>query len=530
MRNRFLLSIKQIVTSGAVAALLSATIGAPLVVVAQTPVVTQNAGASHDARWQPWLGCWRPLNSGVAAPMRLEASEIQRPVSEQLMCVVPGATAASVEIVNFSGGTVTDRTAIVAGQTIAKTVDGCTGSEQSTWSADGHRLLMKGSFTCDGGLKRQESGIMSINVDGQWVQTQGISINGNSSVYVAQFVESGIAVEGVRGDALVERPILDGNGQRISPPREGCTGTESVTPNADRSRMIVKSDYVCANGLHRVADAEMIRDRNGEWVSVNGSTMPSGMQWLRGVAGAPVDVDDVLEVSKAVDVTVAEAWLTSRGQGFALTGKQLVHMADAGMPSRVIDMMVAMSNPQKFALSRASNTSRGDAEPRTRGGAIGANECYASNRHCYGMMGMSWLYGADRYYGWNTYGYGYGFGNGLYYGNQYGYNYGNGYWGPGYYSGNTPVIIVTQEQESRGKAVYGQGYTRGRGATAGSGSRPDTYTGGRSSGSSGASSAGTSGSGSSGASSGSSSTGSGESSGSTGRTAKPRGSGPPDAN
>jgi hypothetical protein len=461
------------------------------------------------------------MPSGSAAPIRFEESEIPQTVAEQLMCVVPGATSSSVEIVNFSGGTVTDRTTVAPGQTIQKQVDGCRGSELSTWSRDGHRLIMKGTFTCDGGVTREESGVMSIDVDGQWVQAQGITINGNSSVYVAQFRESGIAVEGVIGDALMELPVLDANGERMSPPRAGCTGTESVTRSPDRTRVTVKSDYRCENGLHRVADAEMIRTTDGRWVRADGQSVPFGTVSSRAVAGAPVSVDDVLEVATIADVAVSEAWLTSRGQGFELSGKQLVQVADAGMPSRIIDMMVAMSNPDKFALRR--NTANADREQQvaTRSRRLGADDCFINSRYCYGMMGLNWLYGADRYYGWNMYGYN----NGLFFGNQFGY--GNGYWGPGYYSGNTPVIIIPQGSESRGKAVYGQGYTRGTGSSGGS--RSDYGSGSRSVGSSGSTTSASGTSGSSGATAGSSSSGS-SSAGSTGRTAKPRGSGPPDNN
>lgn len=521
MRNATMLTPMRSVFAAIIVAAISAVSISSSLVVAQTPSGTALTFASHDARWQPWLGCWRPMQNATA-PIRLETSEIQQPVSEQLICVVPGAASGSVEIVNFSGGTVTDRTTVVPGQSIPKKIDGCSGSEVSTWSHDGHRLIMKGTFKCDGGVTREESGIMSINEDGQWVQAQGITINGNSSVYVAQFRESGIAVEGVIGDALMELPVLDANGDRISPPRAGCTGTESVIRSPDRTRVTVKSDYMCANGLHRVADAEMVRTGDGRWVRADGTTVPFGTVTSRAIAGAPVSLDDVLEVAKNVDVTVSEAWLTSRGQGFELNGKQLVQAADAGMPSRIIDMMVAMSHPEKFALRRQTTATDEERQVSSRSRRAVADDCFVSNRYCYGIMGLNWLYGADRYYGWNSYGYN----NGLYYGNRYGYNYGYGYWGPGYYTGNTPVIIVPAGSEPRGKAVYGKGYTRGTGSSSG-GRSPDIGSGSRSSGSGGSTTSASGASGSSGSTAGSSS--SGASSGSTGRTAKPRKTGPPES-
>lgn len=481
-------------------------------------------GATTDARWQAWLGCWKPLT-----PMTQIApgiSEIQPISAAQLICVVPGPEQASIEIVNFSSGQVTERTLVTPGGPVARQVDGCAGSEESRWSADGQRVLMSGLFQCGNGITRKESGVMSIDADGQWVQSQSVNVNGNVSVYVARFIDTGMAIEGVRDGAIVERPILNPRGERLSPPRDDCVGTESVTPSADGSRVTVQSDYLCTGGLRRVANATMQRGTEGQWIHADGRNITVGNTYVRAAAGAPVSLDDVLEVAKAVDPAVTEAWLSSRQQQFVLNGTQLAQLADAGMAPRVIDMLVAVSNPDVFVL-RPNGANVVTAEPvesrnaQQRRGNVG---CRLQDPYCNGTMGMSWLYGANRYYGWDTYLYRDGF-----YGNRYGYPYSNGvygggYYGPGYYTGNTPVVIVTRDSEERGKAVNGRGYTRGTGSSS-SGSRAAFGTE-RFPAASG-SAAGSSGSGSSSAGSTGSSS-SGGSSESTGRTAKPRGSGPPD--
>ncbi len=487
----------------------------------QFAVFAQSA-AAHDERWRPWLGCWRP--AGSMTPVR-SVGETAPATAATMICVVPGSTATSVEVVNFAGGKITERTVLEPGAAIAKKVEECAGSETATWSKDGRRLMLRGTFKCPNGITRSESGVMSVDADGEWVQAQGVSLNGNASTYIAHFVDTGIALEAIADGAIVERPMMDSTGRRISPPRDGCTGSETVTPSPDGQRLSVRSDFTCATGLHRVASAEFARGRNGDWTRTDKTLVPFGSGWVRASAGAPVTTNDVLEVAKVVDANVAEAWLTDRGQTFELNGKELVRLADGGMPPRVIDMMVAMAHPETFALRRAGQATGDVAETSAnrvdRGRAIMDRMCASDPVYCRSAIGLSWLYGADRYYGFDPYGYGYNYGYGLGYpyyrygyGYGYGYPYGN-YWGPGYYSGNGPVVVIqTTPSQPRGRAVFGQGYTRGGSSSSGSSSAGF-------SGSSGSSSS------SGGSSSGSSSSGSSSSGSSAGaaRTAKPRGGG-----
>src|SRR5436190_479888 len=65
----------------------------------------------------------------------------------------------------------------------------------------------------------------------------------------------------------------------------------------------------------------------------------------RAAAGAPLATDDVIEASRIIDVPVIEAWLVERADPFTLDAKRLVALADAGVSSRVIDLMVALSYP-----------------------------------------------------------------------------------------------------------------------------------------------------------------------------------------
>ena len=173
-----------------------------------------------------------------------------------------------------------------------------------------------------------------------------------------------------------------------------------------------------------------------------------------------------------------------RRDGFALDARQIVALEKAGVPTMVIDVMVALSYPNYFALdrSRVAGATRTDDVAEGGGGRVID------------------LYGWDPFYTYDRYG-------------RYGYGYGGGGW----YYGNRPVVIVRQpggdaEVDSHGRVVKGRGYVPG--------SRRERPSSGASSDRAGSSgSSGSGGSASSGSSGGSSSK---QPSSGSGRTAKPK--------
>jgi hypothetical protein len=235
---------------------------------------------------------------------------------------------------------------------------------------------------------------------------------------------------------------------------------------------------------------------------ISGALADRGMssQGARVAAGADVGTAAVTEASKVASDAVVEAWLLERGQAFALSGRELVALADAGVPARVTDAMVAVSNPKAFSVARQ--------DPRDRVGA-GDDEVVGRRISVYlDPRGGPWSWGYSPYgyspYGYSPYGYSpYGY-------SPYAYSP-YGYYSPyGGYGAYAPVIVVNRPDAAtaHGKLVKGRGYTRDEpaGSAASSTRAPAERP---------ASSAGSSGST---RSDGSASSGSQ----STGRTAKPR--------
>ena len=315
---------------------------------------------------------------------------------------------------------------------------------------------------------------------------------------------------------------VDANGSRRAVAREGCTGWETAQFSADAKRIYVRSEHQCTGNRTRTSTGIMSISPNGEWLDVQGVKVDthSGVRVVHyGRVPAPaslsadmkaalegrqlatttaviaasdsVRIADVIDATRNVDPLVVQTWLAQRGQGFHMDAKRLTQLADAKVPSNVIDVMVALSYPQAFAINLAQADGR--VTPTGRPAQVADADVDRNGPIVY----MNWdPFYSNGYYGYNGYGYRNGYG--------YGYGYGGNWYGG-------PVVIVrpsdtvNQPRETRGRMVRGSGYTRPSSDGSSSGS-PRSSTSGSGSSSSGGSSKG-----------GSTSSGGGET-----RTAKPR--------
>ena len=309
-----------------------------------------------------------------------------------------------------------------------------------------------------------------------------------------------VDVSTISGGKLVARDRIDASGQDRAIDAKGCTGAQRGEWSADERRVYLKAATSC-DGMKGATTAILGMTAQGEWIDVrdviaggasnvrvaryhdvgipssvpadiaaalNGRQMSS--QSARIAAGAPIGTKAVIEAVRMTDSSVVSAWLLERGQRFSLGAKELLALADAGLPAAVTDAMVAVTYPGAFQVARADD--RRDAD-----------DPYAGRRTRVFM---------DPFY--DPYGWGYSrYGN-----NGYGYNgYGNGYGYGGYnggYYGGPPIIIVTgaQSGSASGQMVKGRGYTQNQPSAT-----PDRSGSERSSSSSGSSSSGSSSSGSS---------------------------------
>lgn len=421
----------------------------------------QVTSSAIDARFQPWVGCWRPIDTGIGL------EELDSEKQPTRACVVPSTSVTgTVDLVLFYRDSVMSRTAVpIPGKPIARKIDDCEGTQSAAWVPGNARLVLKAELICDRGVKRLETGLLTMNDAGQWVQLQHLQVGKNEATTVARFR--------FEGDSSAPAGIAVG------------------TVRSTRS--------------------------------------------LRMAAGGAVEVNDVIELAKLAPPSLTEAWLSDLGQRIDLNAKALVQLADGGVPSRVIDVMVALAHPDKYQIGPAMTGPNGSSQGRaiaslqqgSRGG--GSNRlrtrCQYMDDFCYGPGGMgAWGFGY-RYGLYDPWGFGYfnpyRLGGGLWGFNPYSawgpWGFGGGFWNPGLGTVGGPVVIVPGGGGSgsgasggavRGRAVQGGGYTReGYSAPRSPSSySPPMSPGGGMGGSSGGASGGSSGGGDGG-----------------GRTAKPRG-------
>ena len=338
--------------------------------------------------------------------------------------------------------------------------------------------------------------------------------------------------------ALEQTIVADGAGHPISD--ADCRGTQRAEWSRTSTMLFANAELVCGNQAPRKISGLAVMAGNGIWVDVQVVGI-SGRESIRvrryrrapdqraaAIAprfGAPLTIDDVKEASGKVSPSAVEAALIATNARFDLNSRRLINLDDAGVPDSVIDLMVALSYPERFVVERASTGGTGslgsffDPFGASYFGSGPWDAAYSYSPFFYGSL--MYPYGASLY--------------DAYYYSPFAYSY-LGRDGLQYVPGVGFVTVdgggsATSAPDNGGRAINGVGYARVRprevsaedtaGLTrqGGNASGGNVSTAGIDSTSSGSSSSSSSGS-SGGATSGGFSSGS--SSSDTGRTAQPR--------
>ena len=219
----------------------------------------------------------------------------------------------------------------------------------------------------------------------------------------------------------------------------------------------------------------------------------------------PLSLSDVEEASRELDASVVSTWLIEADKldlhrPAPLNAKQLVQLADAGVPAIVIDVMLGLSypnvlavNPMSYGVARQNTDSAymayGSLGSRLSNPLLGFDRfgipIYASESAL--MFGCSPYMYSPYDAGWNLYssqfgcgGYGGGYGFNGYPGYGYdGYGYGYGYGGypyGGYFGGGPVVVPQGTGTPAHGRVVNGKGYTQGGNGSTGTATPRSTNT------------------------------------------------------
>ncbi len=297
---------------------------------------------------------------------------------------------------------------------------------------------------------------------------------------------AGVDVSTVAGARIVSTHRLVADGQRYEQGTDTCRGWQSAAFSSDGQRVYLRSERTCEDGTVRTASAVMAMSTEGEWIDaqaigLEGERTPRVVRYqpaesmppaefaitpdeqfqvdeARIVASMRLTLADVREAARSVDPEALEVFLVERDQAFQLDAGGLVGLAEAGVSDDVIDVVVALSYPDRFEISRGGE----GPDLRPRGGSAESGygtDHYGSdpygwgphNRGSYSGCGLQSFYRSSLCYG---YGYG-GYGGGLGWYSPYGYGYG--------YPGRAIIILRGQGDEGvarDGQVVKGRGYTR----------------------------------------------------------------------
>ncbi len=311
---------------------------------------------------------------------------------------------------------------------------------------------------------------------------------------------------------LEETMTADGRDRPFK--EESCTGTRRAEWSSNRRQLFSRATLECEGQPTRTVSSLMMLVTGPTWVDVQSMEVSGNrsvrirryglsrdQSFVNGRAASARDatsivrrltIDEVIEASKHVEPEVLQAAIVEVGNKFPLNSERLVSMDEAGVPGSVVDIMVALTFPDRFVVEKASSGGFS-----TAWGGGGYDPWAISSPYAY--LGM-----------FSPFAYGY-------------YGYYDPIYGPGY--GWVPVNPSPPEPDANGRVVKDRGYTRV------SPRRPDPVrvngvgvvdrsgVGGADAGSTSGSGSGSSG-GSSGVSTGGYSSGSGGSG--SGRTAQPR--------
>jgi hypothetical protein len=341
--------------------------------------------------------------------------------------------------------------------------------------------------------------------DSRWLPFVGCweAVGGEEEVGLLCFrlEENGVQLTNVVAGEVASTEFLAADGEPRDVSAEGCEGWEAVQFSGDGRRVFTRTEFLCGSDEARTGTGVMtflatnmwsdIRtlDVGGEpfsWIqdyqlagadrlAEEGLTDPAqglgmAVRSARMAASAAIDLEDIEEAVDFMDAKAIETWVVSQRDAFQLTGRDLVRLADAGVPDNVIDAVVAVSFPNRFLADASGQIDPNAQRPTSYRGYMAYNP----------FWGPAW--GLSIGFGYAPYGYGYGA-----YRPRYGGYYGPGYGYPGYgygYGGSRPGYIVVGPRPSGGTVQNGRGYTQGRGSSSGtarprgSGGQPSYSTGG----------------------------------------------------
>ena len=220
----------------------------------------QGTPSLTDSRWQPWLGCWAPV----------ERAPRDRDIQ---VCIVPTADGRGARMMTFAGDQrILEDTILADGSTQTLNEVGCRGSSRSRWATNAARLFRTTELACDGKPPQQTAGISTLEESGRWLDVQVVVVGMGDQVRARHYVRSS-----------------------ETPPAEIADQVKRLPEAATRANARVTADDVIeANAIvsHRAVEV---------WLSESNAQVPVNRRTLLALHGANVP-------APVIDLMVARAY------------------------------------------------------------------------------------------------------------------------------------------------------------------------------------------------------------------------------
>jgi len=342
--------------------------------------------------------------------------------------------------------------------------------------------------------------VVAQEMDGRWLPFVGCweptGQGAEGGILCVEPSDNGVELYTLSAGEVVTSDRMIANGTGYPRSIDGCEGWDSAEFSDDGRRLFTRSEFVCGEEIASNTSGIMSLVSSTRWIDVRSmdvdgervawvqsyrltgpermrqegvddftQDMGMALRTARMYSSRNIWLEDIIEASEKVDAKAVEAWIAERGERFSIDADALLRLADAGVPESVIDVVVAVSYPERFAISGDVGAPEDESMLRDR---RPVRPIYGYGHYPRGPF-YNYGYGPYSYYGFSPY-------SPYSYGARYGYGY-QGYYS-GYYMPTTVIVNRREPTPKFGGRVYnGRGYRAG---DPGSRTRPAPVAGGSS--------------------------------------------------
>jgi hypothetical protein len=142
---------------------------------AQAPPTSTAAVQHFDARWTPYLGCWRLLHENVRVEGATAPAAAMPAGPKIMVCVQPSGTTTGATMTTFADGKqILEQTVVADAARRGVAESGCNGTETSEWSSDGLRLFTHVDLACNDRPTQSIAGLTLFAKGPAWIDIQAM--------------------------------------------------------------------------------------------------------------------------------------------------------------------------------------------------------------------------------------------------------------------------------------------------------------------------------------------------------------------